>query len=181
VLRQWLQEPHAITVAAFEIMAVFLGVALALILRSLPRNDPGLRAPATQLLALAAASGGLVGAIRLNNPWTFVAGGLACTGASALFLIADHRRSIRGPPGRIVSDRWQIVLKLAGFSWTRDKDSRHFFFSGDTGSSKTCGMNELLRRCSTAIPGSAVSSWPTRATSGFTWGGPRKNTTSRMT
>ena len=144
LLRQWLQEPHALTAAAFGIMLVFLAVALALILRNLRRNEPGLRAPVALFLALAAASAGLTGAVRLQNPWTFVTAGLICTSASALFLFSDHRRFVRDPGGKIVSDRWQIVLKFAGFSWTRDKANRHFFFSGDTGSGKTCGMNELL-------------------------------------
>jgi hypothetical protein len=44
----------------------------------------------------------------------------------------------------IVADRWQVVLAFAGFRWTRDKANRHFFFSGDTGSGKTSGMNGLV-------------------------------------
>jgi hypothetical protein len=36
------------------------------------------------------------------------------------------------------------VLAYAGFHWTRDKANRHFFFTGDTGSGKTSGMNGLL-------------------------------------
>lgn len=59
---------------------------------------------------------------------------------------------MRDPAGKIIADRWQIVLVYAGFRWTRDKANRHFFFSGDTGSGKTSGMNRLLAALLRRIP-----------------------------
>ena len=144
LLRQWLQNPHAITVAAFAMAAVFLGIAGWLIQRNLRHNEPGLRGPVALALALLIASGGLFGAGRLSVPWAAISGALVCALASGLFLFADHRRFVRDPAGKFVADRWQIVLGFAGFRWTRDKANRHFFFSGDTGSGKTSGMNALL-------------------------------------
>jgi hypothetical protein len=107
LVRQWLQNPHAITVVAFAATGVF-------------------------------------GASRLPSPWAFPVGSIIGALASLLFYYADHRRFVRDPAERIVADRWQIVLAFAGFQWTRDKANRHFFFSGDTGSGKTSGMNGLL-------------------------------------
>ncbi len=144
LIRQWLHEPAAITVAAFAFSALFLGFATWLVLQNLRHNEPGLRAPVAFLFALAAAGTGLIGASRLLPPWELIAGGSVCVLAGLLFLFADHRRFVRDPAGRIVADRWQIVLGFAGFSWTRDKANRHFLFSGDTGSGKTSGMNVLL-------------------------------------
>lgn len=144
LLRQWLHEPHAITVAAFAFAGLFLGIAAWLVLRNLRHNEPGLRAPLAFLLALAVAGTGVFGASRLPAPWELIVGGTVCVLAGLLFLFADHRRFVRAPDGRIVADRWQIVLRFAGFSWTRDKANRHFLFSGDTGSGKTSGMNVLL-------------------------------------
>jgi hypothetical protein len=84
------------------------------------------------------------GAGRLAAPWGLVFGALICVLAGLLFFFADHGRFIRDPAGKIVADRWRIVLVFARFRWTRDKANRHFFFSGDTGSGKTSGMNALL-------------------------------------
>jgi hypothetical protein len=144
LLRQWLQNPHAATVAAFVFAALLLGVAAWFVLRNRRHNEPGLRAPAAFLLALGLAGTGLFGASRLPSPWGLIVGGGVCVLAGLLFLFADHRRFVRDPAGRIVADRWRIVLRFAGFSWTGDKANRHFLFSGDTGSGKTSGMNVLL-------------------------------------
>ena len=144
LLRQWLHNPHAVTVGAFAIAAILLGVAAWLVLRNLRHNEPGLRAPAAFLFALFVAAAGLFGANRLPAPWGLIVGGGLCVLAGLLFLFADHRRFVRDPAGRIVADRWRIVLCFAGFSWTSDKANRHFLFSGDTGSGKTSGMNVLL-------------------------------------
>ena len=73
---------------------------------------------------------GLFGANRLPSPWSLVAGGAVCALSSPISYYADHRRFVRDPDGKIVADRWQIVLAFAGFQWTRDKANRHFFFSG---------------------------------------------------
>jgi len=94
--------------------------------------------------ALILSAVGIFGAWRLPSPGNIGAGAVICTLASLLFYYADHRRWVRDPAGKIVADRWQIVLTFAGFRWTRDKANRHFFFSGDTGSGKTSGMNGLL-------------------------------------
>ncbi len=144
LLHQWLHDPQAITVAAFAIAALFLGIAGWFIQRNLRHNEPGLRAPLTLPFALMISAAGLFGASRLSAPWGLVTGALVCAAAGSLFYFADHRRFVRDPAGKIVADRWQIVLSFAGFRWTRDKANRHFFFSGDTGSGKTSGMNELL-------------------------------------
>ena len=144
LIRQWLQNPHAITVAAFVIAAIFLGLAGWFIHRNLRHNEPGLRAPLTLPFALAISAAGVFGAWRLPPPYGLVAGSVVCALAALLFYYADHRRWVRDPAGKIVADRWQIVLVFAGFRWTRDKANRHFFFSGDTGSGKTSGMNGLL-------------------------------------
>jgi hypothetical protein len=144
LVRQWLQNPHAITVAAFVICTVFLGISGWFIQRNLRHNDPGLRAPFAFFFALMISATGVFGASRLSSPWALPVGSVVCVLASFLFYYADHRRFVRDPAGTIVADRWQIVLAFAGFQWTRDKANRHFFFSGDTGSGKTSGMNGLL-------------------------------------
>lgn len=145
LIRQWLQNPHAITVTAFAISGVFLGLAGWLIQRNLRHNEPGLRAPCALLFALIIAAGGVFGAWRLPSPYGLIPGGVVGFLGGLLFYFADHRRWVRDPVGKIVADRWQIVLTFAGFRWTRDKANRHFFFSGDTGSGKTAGMNGLLK------------------------------------
>ena len=144
MLRQWLHDPHAITVAAFAIAALFIGIAGWFIHRNLRHNEPGLRAPVALPLALIIAATGIFGADRLSSPWGLYVGASICALAGLLFYYADHRRFVRDPAGKIVADRWQVVLSFAGFRWTRDKANRHFFFSGDTGSGKTSGMNGLL-------------------------------------
>ena len=145
LIRQWLQNPHAITVAAFVIAGVFLGLAGWFIQRNLRHNEPGLRAPCALPFALIIAAAGVFGAWRLPSPYDLIVGATLCVLAGLLFYYADHRRWVRDPAGKIVADRWQIVLAFAGFRWTRDKANRHFFFSGDTGSGKTSGMNGLLQ------------------------------------
>ena len=144
MIRQWLQNPHAITVAAFVIAGVFLGLAGWFIQRNLRHNEPGLRTPCSLPFALIIAAAGVFGAWRLPSPYDLVVGATLCVLAGLLFYFADHRRWVRDPAGKIVADRWQVVLSFAGFRWTRDKANRHFFFSGDTGSGKTSGMNGLL-------------------------------------
>lgn len=144
LVRQWLQNPHAVTAAAFAIALVFLGLAAWFIHRNLRHNEPGLSAPCALPLALVISAAGIFGAGRLPTPFGFIAGSVVCALAGLLFYYADHRRWVRDPSGKIVADRWQIVISFAGFHWTRDKANRHFFFSGDTGSGKTTGMNGLL-------------------------------------
>jgi hypothetical protein len=144
LIRQWLHNPHAITVAAFVIAGVFLWISAWLIQRNLRHNEPGLRAPLALPFALAISAAGVFGAWRLPSPYALITGGMICGLASLLFYFADHRRWVRDPAGKVIADRWQIVLAFAGFRWTRDKANRHFFFSGDTGSGKTSGMNGLL-------------------------------------
>lgn len=144
LLRQWLQNPHAMTVAAFAIAGVSLGIAGWFIHRNLRHNEPGLRAPVALPFALVISAAGIFGAWRLPSPYAFIVGSVFCGLAGLLFYYADHRRWVRDPVGKIVADRWDVVLAFAGFRWTRDKANRHFFFSGDTGSGKTSGMNGLL-------------------------------------
>lgn len=143
-LRAWLHDPRAPAVISFAVCAAFLCVAGWLIQRNLRHNEPGLRAPAALPFALIVASTGLFGTTMLAYPWNWIVGALIFALASSLFYFADHRRFVRDPQGRVVADRWQIVLTFARFSWTRDKANRHFFFSGDTGAGKTSGMNGLL-------------------------------------
>jgi hypothetical protein len=90
---------------------------------------------------------------RLTAPWGLIVGGSTSASAALLFFYADHRRFVRDPLGKIVADRWQVVLVFAGFRWTRDKANPHFFFSGDTGSGKTSGMNGLLAALIRRNPG----------------------------
>jgi len=144
LFRQWLHHPHAATVISFAITGLFLGVAAWLIQRNMRHNEPGLRASLVLPLALVVAASAVFGATRLPAPWHVITGGIPCVAAAALFYFADHRRYVRNPAGQIVADRWEIVLTFAGFRWTRDKANRHFFFTGDTGSGKTSGMNGLL-------------------------------------
>jgi hypothetical protein len=144
LLRQWLHDPHAITAGLLALALVFLALAGWKIHRNLHHNDPGLSAPEALFVGLVIAFSGLAGSERLPSPWSFAVGATASILAASLFLFADHRRFVRDPAGRIVADRWEIVLTYAGFRWTRDKANRHFFFTGDTGSGKTSGMNGLL-------------------------------------
>ena len=144
LLRAWLNDPRAPAIISFVISGVFLGAAGWLIQRNLRHNEPGLRAPAALPVALVIAGTGLYGTTIFTTPWNWVVGALVCGLASSLFYFADHRRYVRDPHGRIVADRWEIVLTFARFRWTRDKANRHFFFSGDTGAGKTSGMKGLL-------------------------------------
>jgi len=70
LLREWLHNPHAMTVAAFSIAAFFLGLAGWIVQRNLRHNEPGLRAPVALALALVVAAPGVFGADRLRAPWT---------------------------------------------------------------------------------------------------------------
>lgn len=144
LIRAWLHDPHAITVAAFAISGVFFSVAAWQIQRNLRHNEPGLRLPLALPFALTISAFGLFAANRLPFPWSLIAGGIIVLLSGGLFYFADHRRYVRDPQGNTVADRWAIVLSFAGFRWIRDKANRHFFFSGDTGSGKTSGMNALL-------------------------------------
>ncbi len=144
LLRQWLHDPHAPAVAAFAVAALFLGVAGWFIQRNLRHNEPGLRAPVALPFAVIISAAGVLGADRLPAPFGLIVGASICALAGLLFYYADHRRFVRDPAGKVAADRWQIVLAFAGFRWTRDKANRHFFFSGDTGSGKTSGMNGLM-------------------------------------
>ncbi len=142
--REWLHHPHAITVGFFALAALALGIALWLVFRNLRHNEPGLKAPAALTLALLITAAGLLGARRLPDQRFLPVGGAFCVLATGLFFFANRRRFVRDPEGRIVADRWEIVLHFARFRWTRDKLNRHFFVSGETGSGKTTGMNQLL-------------------------------------
>jgi hypothetical protein len=144
LLHQCLQSPHTITASAFVLAGIFLSVAGWFIQRNLRQNEPGLRAPLAFLFALIISAAGVFGAWRLPPPYGVSTGTIVCGLAAVLFYYADHRRWIRDPAGKIVADRWQILVVYAGFRWTRDKANRHFFFTGDTGSGKTSGMNGLL-------------------------------------
>ncbi len=144
LLRQWLQDPLAITVGVFAISLIILGIAGWKIHRNLLHNDPGISANGAFLFSIALAITGTFGALRLPSPWNMVVILILVGAAGMLFYFADHRRYVRDPSGRIAADRWQIALRFAGFQWTRDKANRHFFFTGDTGSGKTTGMNALL-------------------------------------
>ncbi len=144
VLREWLHDPRALTAALFACAAGALGIALWLVLRNLRHNEPGLSARAALTLALVVATTGLLGARSLSEERFVPVGVVVCGIAASLFFFADRRRFVRDPAGQIVADRWEIVLRFARFRWTRDKLNRHFFISGETGSGKTTGMNQLL-------------------------------------
>jgi hypothetical protein len=144
LLREWLQRPEATTTVLFFIAALAFGIALWRVFQNLWHNEPGLKAPLAFALALTVAGSGLVGARRLPPHLFLPVGAALCAPAAALFYFADRRRFVRDPEGRIVADRWEIVLEFARFRWTRDKLNRHFFISGETGSGKTTGMNQLL-------------------------------------
>lgn len=143
-LRHFFDDPRAITVGFFAVAACGLGIALWLILRNLRHNEPGLKTPACLVLALLIAGSGLAGAHRLPEGRFMPVAAVVCIVAGSLFYFADRKRYVRDPEGRIVFDRWKIVLRYARFSWTRDKINRHFFVSGETGAGKTTGLNQLL-------------------------------------
>ena len=69
LMRQWLHDPQAITVAAFAISALFLGIAGWLIQRNLRHNEPGLRLPLALPFAIVISASGVFGASRLPSPW----------------------------------------------------------------------------------------------------------------
>src|SRR5690606_6430040 len=115
------------------------------IARNVRHNEPGLTSPAALFAALLVSAAGFFVASRLSGRAEWITIGAAASVSAALFFFADRRRFVVGPSGQIIADRWEIVLKFAGFRWTRDKANRHFFFTGDTGSGKTSsGMNGLL-------------------------------------
>jgi ABC-type branched-subunit amino acid transport system permease subunit len=68
LIRQWLQNPHAITVTAFVLAGAFLGIAGWFIHRNLRHNEPGLRAPLVLPFALIISAAGVFGAWRLPHP-----------------------------------------------------------------------------------------------------------------
>ena len=121
LVRQWLESPHTFTAGFFAVATTFAGIAVWLVLRNLRHNEPGLTAPAALFLALLLGFSGVAGAIRLPSPWSFCVGAGLCVAAGSLFFFADHRRFIRDPIGKIVADRWEIVLVFAGFRWTRTR------------------------------------------------------------
>lgn len=139
-----LNKPHAITVLSLALSCALIAAAIWRIQKNLRHNEPGLTLKQAFSFALAICAAATVSAQRVQPYWQYFIGGAATVGTCALFYFSDHRRFIRAPDGAIVADRWQIALKFAGFRWTRDKANRHFFFSGDTGSGKTSGMNLLL-------------------------------------
>jgi len=144
IIRRWLHDPNAPLFAAFAVAAVALAIALWLVFRNLRHNEPGLKAPMALALAIVVAGSGFFGA-RLMPEERFIPVSAAfCLVATGLFFFADRRRFVRDPNGEIVADRWEVVLEFAHFRWTRDKLNRHFFISGETGSGKTTGMNQLL-------------------------------------
>ena len=144
VIRAWLQTPAAVTTGLFLLCGAALGIAFWRVFRNLRHNEPGLKAPTAFVLAVGVAASGLVAAQRLPEAYFLPVGLGVCGVAASLFYFADRRRFVRDPAGRIVADRWEIVLEFARFRWTRDKLNRHFFISGETGSGKTTGMNQLL-------------------------------------
>lgn len=144
MIRRWLHDPNAPLFAAFAAAAVALSIALWLVFRNLRHNEPGLKAPTALVLALVVSGSGVFGA-RLLSEERFIPVSVAFfLVAAGLFFFADRRRFVRDPAGEIVADRWEVVLEFAHFRWTRDKLNRHFFISGETGSGKTTGMNQLL-------------------------------------
>ena len=144
LLREWLHHPQAPTIGAFAVATFAAGLAGWLILRNLRHNEPGLNSPSALGLAVVIALAGFYGAQGLAEPWRWPIAGACGLLAYSLFFFADRHRFVLDPQGRVVADRWEIVLKFARFSWTRDKANRHFFITGDTGSGKTTGMNGLL-------------------------------------
>ena len=62
LIRAWLHDPHAITVAAFAISGVFFSVAAWQIQRNLRHNEPGLRLPLALPFALTISAFGLFAA-----------------------------------------------------------------------------------------------------------------------
>jgi|GEM_PF-3391145 len=78
LIRQWLHNPHAITVAAFAIAGLFLGLAGWFIQRNLRHNEPGLRLPFALPFALIIAAAGVFGAWRLPSPYGLFAGSVIC-------------------------------------------------------------------------------------------------------
>lgn len=143
-IREWLERPEALTIGAFSVASVALAIALWYVFRNLRHNEPGLKAPVALMLALVIVASGLIGARRLAEHQFLPVGAAICCVAASLFFFADRHRFVRDPEGRMVADRWEIVLKFARFRWTRDKLNRHFFISGETGAGKTTGMNQLF-------------------------------------
>ena len=145
LLRQMLASPHFLSLAGGIIGASGLAIAAWLVTRNLLHNEPGLKAPAALVLALIVSGAGLFCGSRLSGlaEWITITASVAAS--LSLFFFADRRRFVQDEKGRIIADRWEVVLKFARFRWTRDKANRHFFFTGDTGSGKTSsGMNGLL-------------------------------------
>jgi hypothetical protein len=143
-VREWLGHPHAIAAGALAICLVALAIATWFVLRNVRRNEPGLKAHVAFALAILIAIDGLIVGSRLSDPWQVPTLGILCSLACSLFFFADRNRFVRDPQGNVVADRWEIALAFGHFRWTRDKVNRHFFFTGDTGSGKTTGMNALL-------------------------------------
>jgi len=116
LIRAWLHEPHAMTVAAFAISEAFFSVAAWQIQRNLRHNEPGLRLPLAPPFALAISAFGLFASSRLAFPWSLIAAGIVVSLSGGLFYFADHRRYVRDPQGRTVADRWAIVLSFCRVS-----------------------------------------------------------------
>lgn len=142
--RDLLDHPHALTTGFFVVGTAVLAFAGWRILRNVRRNEPGLTTPAAFVAAILIAASGIAGAGRLPSRFFLPVAAVSALIAASLFFFADWKRYVRDPAGKIVFDRWQIVLRYARFAWTRDKLNRHFFVSGETGAGKTTGLNRLL-------------------------------------
>lgn len=97
LLRQILQDQYAITVAAFAVAAIFLGIALGLIFRNLRHNEPGLHAPLALPLAVLISAAGVFGAGELSAQWSLIVGASICILSGVLPYYADHRAGRMSP------------------------------------------------------------------------------------
>ena len=93
IVREWLHDPRALTFGLLACALGALGLAFWLILRNLRHNEPGLSARMAFVLALVAATTGLVGAHRLTEDRFLTVGGGLCCAAGSLFWSAAFRIS----------------------------------------------------------------------------------------
>ena len=101
-------------------------------IETLASDISGLRAPCALPFVLLISDAGVFGACRLPFPYGFMAGNVVRPLARLLFCYTDCRRWVYAPAGKIVADRWQVIIALAGFRGTHGKANLHSLVSGNT-------------------------------------------------
>ena len=126
LLRELLHDSHAITVAAFAVAAIFLGIAGRLIFRNFHHNEPGLRAPLALPVAVLISAAGAFGADLLTAPWSLIVG-VAIGAPSGLVFPRGSSPPCPRPGWKGRSPPVEIRPRPDRFPLPRDQANRHYY------------------------------------------------------